>query len=87
MAELVYITCTILSIVCAFMLLRGYRRNPSHLLLWSSACFGILAINNVILFVDVLVLPDVEFGGLIMRNVTGALAGSLLLFGLVWEMS
>ena len=87
MAELVYVMCTILSIACAIMLLRGYRNTPSHLLLWSSACFGVMALNNVILLLDVLVLPDIEFGGLILRNLTGAIAGSLLLFGLVWEMS
>ncbi len=87
MAESVYIICMVLSVACAAMLFRGYLKNPSHLLLWSSACFGIMAVNNVILLIDVLVLPDIEFGGLYMRNITGAVAGSLLLFGLIWEMS
>lgn len=87
MAESVYLLCTILSIACAVMLLRGYRKTPSHLLLWSSACFGLMAVNNIILFTDVVLLPDVDFGGVVLRNVTGATAGSLLLFGLIWELS
>lgn len=87
MAELVYITCTLLSIACAVMLLRGYKQTPSQLLLWSSACFGVMALNNVVLFADVIMFPDIEFGGLFFRNISGAIAGSLLLFGLVWEMS
>jgi len=87
MAEAVYILSSILSVACAFMLLRGYRKTPSHLLLWSSACFGLLAVNNVILFVDVLIFPNMDFGGLVMRNMAGAAAGSLLLFGLIWELS
>ena len=87
MAELVYILSSIMSITCAIMLFRGYRASPSHILLWSSACFSLLAVNNIILFIDVLLVPDVDFGGLIIRNIAGAAAGSLLLFGLIWEIS
>jgi len=87
MAEVVYILSSIMSIMCAYMLFRAYRRNPSHLLLWSSACFTLLAVNNIILFIDVLILPEVDFGGLLIRNIAGAAAGSLLLFGLIWEIS
>lgn len=87
MAESVYSVSTILSLACAGMLLRGYLKSPSHLLLWSSACFALLAVNNLILFLDVMIFPELDFGGLLYRNVAGALAGSLLLFGLIWELS
>jgi hypothetical protein len=87
MAEAVYVLCTLLSIICAVMLFRAYRMNPSHLLIWSAACFSLMALNNIILFVDVMILPDIDFGGVLMRNIAGAAAGSLLLFGLIWELS
>jgi hypothetical protein len=87
MAEIVYILSSILSIACAVLLYRGYRKNPSHLLLWSSLCFGLLAVNGTILFFDLVILPDINFNGIFWRNLISATAGSVLLFGLIWEMT
>lgn len=87
MAESVYVLCMVMSSTCAFMLFRAYRINPSSLLLWSSACFGLLAVANGILFIDMMIYPNIDFGGSLIRASIGALAGSLLLFGLIWEMS
>ncbi len=87
MAEFVYLLCAVASVLSATMLFRGYLNGRSQLLLWSSLCFGFLAANNVMLFVDLVLLPNFEFGGLIWRNALGAIAGSLLLFGLVWELT
>jgi hypothetical protein len=85
MAELVYILCALMSTACAFMLFRGYRDSKSKLLMWSCLSFCFLAINNIVLLVDVVLLPDVDFGGVSWRNLSGAIAGCLLLFGLMWE--
>ena len=87
MAEAVYILCGALSVACALMLLRGYLRNPSVLLLWSSICFVLLAMNNAILVTDLVIFPNIELNGMIWRNALGASAGSLLLFGLIWELT
>jgi hypothetical protein len=87
MAELVYVTCALMSCACAVLLFRGYRRSASHLLLWSAICFGILALNNSVLVVDMIVLPEVDIGGPFWRNLLSASAGSVLLFGLIWEVS
>ena len=87
MAELVYVLCTLMSLACAGLLLRGYRKDHSQLLLWSSLCFVALAVNNAVLFVDMIVLPDIDFGGQLWRNAISAIAGSLLLFGLIWELT
>lgn len=87
MAEGVYLLCAFASVISATMLFRGYLKGRSQLLLWSSLCFGFLAANNVMLFVDVVLLPNIDFGGIIWRNMLGAVAGSLLLFGLVWELT
>ena len=53
----VYMLCAATSLACAVLLLRGYRRSGARFLLWSSLCFVGLALNNVILFVDKVVLP------------------------------
>lgn len=87
MAEIVYLLCAAMSIGCAVMLFRGHLKSPSQLLFWSAACFGFLALNNVILVVDLIILPDVNFDGVWWRNLMGATAGSVLLFGLIWELT
>lgn len=84
MPELVYTLCALTSVLCAGLLLRSYRANRSRLLLWSTLCFAFLAINNILLLIDlVLTGPDVDLR--FFRSGT-ALAGlALLSIGLVWE--
>jgi Na+/melibiose symporter-like transporter len=84
MAETVYLLCAATSVACAGLLLRAYLRQRTRLLLWSSLCFGLLGINNILLFVDLSVVPSAVDLSL-WRSGT-ALAGiSVLLFGLIWE--
>lgn len=87
MAKTVYVLCAILSVVCAVLLLRGYRRNRSKLLLWSCLAFAMLALNNLILFADLIILPGIDIHGVLLRNLTGAIGGTLLLCGLIWEVT
>jgi hypothetical protein len=87
MAKAVYILCALLSIICAGLLFRGYKKNQSKLLLWSSLGFMMLAINNIIVCIDLVILPQVDFGGGLLRNLAGAIGGALLLFGLIWEVT
>jgi Family of unknown function (DUF5985) len=83
MPEAVYLLCAGTSIACAALLLRGYRRQRTRLLLWSSLCFVCLAINNILLFLDLIVVPATDLS--MWRAVTALLGVSLLLFGLIWE--
>jgi hypothetical protein len=83
MAQLVYLLCAITSLACAVLLLRGYRRTAVRLLLWSGLCFTGLALDNMILIFDRIILPDRDLS--FARNVPGLLALMLLLFGLVWD--
>jgi len=83
MVELVYLLCALTSTGCALLLLRGYFRARSRLLLWSSLCFMGLSANNILLFVDMLLVPDVSLE--IPRGVVGLGALLVLLFGLIWE--
>ncbi|HEX6640025.1 MAG TPA: DUF5985 family protein [Thermoanaerobaculia bacterium] len=81
-AILVYVLCAATSGFCAVLLLRGYAKSRARLLFWSGLCFTGLALNNLLLVIDVHV-PAVDLS--LWRTVP-ALAGiSLLVYGLVWE--
>ena len=83
MAEAVYLLCAVTSIACAVLLVRGYRRSRSRLLLWSSLCFLGLAANNSILVVDRLIVPDVDLSA--WRLVPAVIGVGVLVYGLVAE--
>lgn len=83
MAEAVYLLCAATSILCGVLLLRGYHVSKTHLLFWAGLCFLGLAINNVMLFIDLIVLPQVD---LFWWRTGPALAGmAILLYGLISE--
>lgn len=79
----VYILCAGTSLICAFLLWRGYRRQGRRLLLWSALCFAALTIDNVILYVDVEIMPSVDLS--LERNLAGLVGLMVLVYGLVWE--
>jgi hypothetical protein len=81
--SIVYALCAITSIGCAVLLLRGYRRSRVRLLFWSGLCFIGLALNNVLLFIDVRVVPDVDLS--LWRTIPAVLGVAVLLYGLIWE--
>jgi hypothetical protein len=83
MAPLIFVLCALTSLACAVLLVRGYGRTRSRLLLWSALCFFGLTVQNVILFVDLVVVPDLDLS--VLRNAIGLAALCLLLFGLIWE--
>ena len=80
---IVYALCALTSLACAALLLRGYRRTKVRLLLWSGLCFSGLALNNILLFIDVRVLPEVDLS--IIRTIPAVAGILLLVFGLIWE--
>ncbi|HKB79662.1 MAG TPA: DUF5985 family protein [Thermoanaerobaculia bacterium] len=80
---IVYLLCLVTSTTCAVLLLRGYARSGVRLLFWGGLCFVALAINNLLLFVDLRVVPQVDLS---FWRTLPALAGILLLlYGLIWE--
>jgi hypothetical protein len=83
MATLVYALCALTSLACAALLLRGYLATRVRLLLWVGLCFAGLALNNILLFVDFRVVPEIDLS---LWRTLPALAGLvILLYGLVWE--
>lgn len=83
MAELVYMLCALTSLGCAGLLLRGYTRHRTRLLLWASVCFAGLALNNILLFADLVLVPAVDLS--VWRAAVGLAALLALVFGLVWD--
>lgn len=82
-ATLAYALCAITSMLCAWLLLRGYLRSRVRLLFWSAICFSFLALNNVVLFVDLVVASKVDLSP--VRSLTAFAGVGLLLYGLIWE--
>lgn len=84
MAEIVYVLCALTSVLCAGLLIRSYRSNRSRLLLWSTLCFVFLALNNILLFVDIVLTPP-EVDLQVFRTLAGLGGLITLVIGLVWE--
>lgn len=82
MRLLVYALCALTSLACAILLLRGYRRSGSRLLLWSGLCFACFCLNNILLIIDVR-LPDVDLS--VVRSLPSVVGIALLIYGLVWD--
>jgi hypothetical protein len=83
MAEAIYALCALTSAACVVLLVRSHRHDRLRLLFWSAICFVGLAVNNLIVFVDLVVVPDVDLS--MVRSVVALASLSALLFGLVWN--
>jgi hypothetical protein len=83
MAALVYSLCALAALFCAYLLLQAYRRGGYRLLLWSGLCFVGLTLNNLLLVLDKLILPDIDLS--IWRTSVALVAVTVLLYGLIWD--
>lgn len=83
MAESIYVLCALTCLVCTVLLARGYRSSRSRLLAWSTACFAGLFVNNVLVVVDLIVVPEIDLHHL--RTGVAFTALAVLVVGLVWE--
>jgi len=83
MGIFVYALCALTSLLCAVLLLRGYRHSGSRLLLWSGLCFACFCLNNVMLIIDVRVLPEQDLS--VIRSIPSVIGIGLLVYGLVWD--
>jgi len=84
MAPIIYALCAFTSMLCTWLLLRGYRHTRHRLLLWSGLCFAGMSVNNVLLVLDRVVFPD-SVDLITWRLVTALIALVPLLYGLIWE--
>lgn len=80
----VFLLCFATSLVCLILLARSYLRTRMRLLLWSALCFVFLALNNLLLFIDVVVFPT-EVNLLPFRQLAALVGVGVLLYGFIWE--
>lgn len=82
-AEAIYLLCALTSLAAALLLYRYFRRRRSRLLLWSALAFGGLALNNVLVHVDLALFPSIDLS--LLRSVAGAVAMLALTYALASE--
>jgi hypothetical protein len=82
-AAAVYLLCVLTSAFCALLLLLEYRRRGARLLLWSGAAFVSFTAANALLFVDFVMLPEIDLS--LFRSGAGSVSVAILLYGLVWD--
>ncbi len=83
MHVMIYGLCLVASTACTWLLLRGYLRSHTRLLLWVGLCFAFLSLNCLAVLFDILIYPEYDLQAL--RHAASLLAVGILLFGLVWE--
>lgn len=84
MAEAVYLMCAIAAVVCALLLLRSFLHHRLRLSFYTMLCFLAFAINNVLLFVDLAVVPSGPDLASI-RNTVNLVGVSMLLYAMITE--
>jgi len=80
----VYSLCFLTSTACAWLLGRSFARTGARLLLWSAACFAFLAANNLLLVVDLVILPDLDLR--LARLLLALAAVGVIIFGFIWDL-
>lgn len=90
MGKAIYLLCALTSILCAALLIRGYFNSRARLLLYAGFCFAMLAVNNALLFIDLVIYSDTDlfFFKLpfaLVRGIIALLGLSILLWGLIWD--
>ena len=72
------------SLGCTVLLFRRYLDTRLRILLWSSLCFVCLTVNNVLLFVDLVLLPvSVDLSA--ARHATALVGMLFLIYGFIRE--
>jgi hypothetical protein len=82
----VYLLCAATSLCCLVLLTRSYLRSRSRLLLWSALAFVGFALNNALVFIDLVLLPT-TIDLLPLRHLSSLAALGVLLYGFIWEAS
>lgn len=83
MGSVIYALCALTSIACAVLLMRGYTASGDRLLLLSGLCFCGLAVNNLLVFGDFVVIPGSDLS--LYRNLVAAVSVLLFMVGLIWQ--
>lgn len=80
----IYLLCAATALAVAALLLRGFARSRARLLLWCGLFFVAVTLDNAVLFLDLVVIPDTDL--LAVRRTIGLGGVCVLLYGLIWEV-
>ena len=80
----IYLLCVLTSAGCAWLLISAFLRRGQSLLLWSATCFSLLAVNNLLVFADLVLLPQLDLS--LARSLTALAAGIVMLGSIIWGM-
>jgi multidrug transporter EmrE-like cation transporter len=83
MPAVIYTLCAITTSVCAWLLVRAYRRSRYRLLLWGGISFIGLSLSNLVLVADKLFLPGIDLATL--RYAITLVSMGVMLYGLIWD--
>ena len=81
MPQIIYLLCGGTSILCSGLLVRGYLTSKSPLLFWSAIGFAGLAVNNVVLCLDLVIYPELDL--FLLRSIPALLGLLVMIFGLI----
>ena len=72
------------SLACTVLLIRAYLETRLRILMWSGLCFVCLTVNNLVLFIDLVVLPSgVDLR--LIRHGTALVGMLFLIYGFIRE--
>ena len=80
---IVYALCFLTCVACAALLTRAWVRTRTRLLLWTAISLTLLALNNFLVVIDLLIFPEQDL--LLWRSLAALAAGLVLVVGFIWE--
>lgn len=79
-----FLVAILASLACTVLLFRAYFARRLRILLWSAFCFVGLTLNNLLLFVDLVLLP-VSIDLRAVRHLAALVGLLFLLYGFIRE--
>ena len=79
-----FVIVLLTSFACMVLLFRAYLDSRLRILLWSALCFVGLTVNNLLLFVDLVLLPE-SVDLRVYRNAAALVGMLFLIYGFIRE--
>ncbi len=79
----IYVLGVATCLACTLLLARGYLRTRVRLLMWCCVFFAALTVDNLVLFFDLSVFPQIDLAP--WRNSATFFGLASMIFGLAWE--
>lgn len=81
---ILYLLSVIACFACMLLLFRGYINTRLRILLWTALCFVCLTANNVLIFVDLVLLPtDIDLR--LPRHLASLTGLMFMIYGFIFD--